>query len=737
MDTLSVVCYLVFSLSMNTQELTLICQKFINANTDPKNIDFDTIQHFYTQLVDCITDHNHHYYIEANPSISDKEYDELFSYLQKIEDAHPELISENSPSQQLIGQISEWFEKATHTAPLLSLENSYNAKDLIDYDEFIQKRTPGISYIMQPKFDGISVEVIYKDWFFHQAITRWDGKTGENITQNVKTIKNLPKKLKSKSKKDIPSFLSVRWEIMMPKSIWQEINTQREEQWLSPFANTRNAAAGSIKLLDSSIVKDRGLVCYLYDIIKSNHTFTSASEQETYLKDLWLAVFDRHQNKDNIQDIISICENEKTLEWFLKEDIDFDGLVIKVNEINEREELGMTEHHPRRAIAYKFPAQQIATQIESVDYQIWRTGIVTPVGNLTPVQLSWVTISRVSLHNFDFTKEKDLHIGDRVWIQRSGEVIPHVVSVIRDKRKDVQEISPPELCPVCEQKVAHIDWHNYCINENCPSILKWRLDYFASKQCMNIDWLGSAIIEILVDQKIIARLPDLYILQDHEVQSNLKRIPGFWEKKVSRISSELEKSKSATLRRFLNSLGLNWVGKKIAQTIEAKIQSHLEEKDITEINYAWLKDILTDAELMSSIDWIGEVIVNWLQEYFTKEINLSDREKFESAWVTINLGTKKTTWPLSWQSFSLTWSFPISRDNLVELFESQGANFTSSPTKKSNFMLIWEKPGSKKAKAEKMNIQIIEWRDTVQKKFPFLSIIAANNKQPEQAGLFG
>ena len=572
---------------MSVSKQTKSIQWFIKQHPNPEKISEKDIHNFYIQLVDCLVDHNHLYYIENKPIISDKEYDEFFDYLKKIEEHFPQIITSNSPTQSLIGQISEWFNQANHDTKLLSLENTYNAKDLeereirvhknleknnkvknSDKDNFVcgtgiiiqtkvgkylfQKRdnntqkqpwkialfgwwteenethkeaiirefqeeleykieekniteignieslitkdkyfkifyitdidtskltihewqsmeimsldeaekskevtdftkevikyfkyTREISYHIEPKFDGLSVELIYKKWVFAQAITRGDGLVWEDVTENVRTIKNIPRRLQ------FPIDIQVRWEILMPKSVLKDINKEREEEWDIPFSNTRNAAAWSIKLLDPKEVVKRGLVCYVYDVLAE-----SPKSKDQSLSDLGLPVFPRAEDRKTIQEVINLCENKETKKYLEQQDSEFDGLVIKIKDEHQRKIIWTTEHHPRRAVAYKFPAQLAATQVLSIDFQVGRTGIITPVANLEPIQLSGAKLQRVSLHNFDFIKEKDIHIHDWIRLQRSGEVIPYIVSVITDRRIGEEiEILPPKQCPSCNEIV--------------------------------------------------------------------------------------------------------------------------------------------------------------------------------------------------------------------------------------------------------------------------------------------
>lgn len=743
---------------MNLSENTKKIQSFIYTHPEISKLNKKEVSDFYVQLIDCLGDHNHQYYIETQPIISDKEYDELFDYLKKIEEYFPQFITSNSPTQSLIGQISEWFKKAEHETKLLSLENTYNAQDLKDRDERVKKlleknnnsqefpektiwsdpkKPSEIVYHIEPKFDGISIELIYKQGVFTQAITRWDGKTWEDVTENVRTIKNIPKKLSS------PIDINVRGEIMMPKSVWKDSNKEREENWEIPFANTRNAAAWSIKLLDPKEVAKRGLLCYVYDILWPT-TF------DFWLLTLWLPTFPRGKDMKTIEKIIEFCEDPTTKKYLDQQDSEFDGLVIKVKDPQQREIIWSTDHHPRRAVAYKFPAQLAATQILSVDFQVGRTGIITPVANIEPVQLSGAKLQRVSLHNFDFIKEKDIHLNDWIRLQRSWEVIPYIVSVITDRRttqdpvdKEANKgefITPPKTCPSCQQTVTQKDMHYYCTNPRCLDKIKQQIQHFVSKNCMDIQGMGESIIDILVENKIIQNIADIYKITETNIQITLRKFPWVGDKKVAEIVKGIEESKHKALRRLLNGLWIPHVGKKIAQDLAQAIQGSLvHEYGESRIQNECIINTLTDTEWLWNIYGIGEKSVESIIHFFTVE---NTRKIFEQLKAYgVNMDPKKYNDIVKTNeakgSYSITWSFDISREKITELFQEKGYIFHESPIKTTDFMLIGDKAGSKKTKAQELWITIYEWRENIIKEFPFIKTIPSKKKNtPTVQSLF-
>ena len=757
---------------MTLSEQTQYLQTFINT-TDLTKI--QNIGEIYQELIDCITEHNRRYYLQNAPIISDFEYDQLFNFLKRIESEFPQLITSNSPTQALIWQVSEWFEKAEHKTPLLSLENSYNTEDLKDFDERIQKALTKewiykYFYIVEPKYDGLSVELIYKDWNFKQAITRGDGYMWDDITENVRMIDNIPKILNQNLR-----LLRVRWEIMMPKSVLKEINEQRELDWLDPFSNTRNAAAWSIKLLDSWEVKKRKLVCFVYDLLEAEDKNWNTVEPE--LSDLWFSQVNLSFWKQTIWGIQEICTRSETRQELDQLDYDFDGLVIKLQEnkpnkvelsneeknqtlfsiewetsekiISLRKILWSTQHHPRWAIAYKFPAQQASTQILSVDFQVWRTWIITPVANLQPVQLSWVWISRVSLHNFDFINEKDIKLHDFVWIQRSWEVIPYITSVIKERRTWVEErIAAPLFCPACNSPITNIEIHYYCTNPECPAQIKEKLIHFCSKDAMDIQWVGDAIVDILMQQHLIHSVADIYKLSDVQTQIFLKKIPWIWEKMLYEISQQLEESKHKELWRKLNALWIPNIGKKTAQDIEKFLQGKWV-KNLSEV-----EELLTNEELMFQIDWIWEKTIIALKEFFANKQVKAMLERLELLWMNFssefvkknpdNLSSEQTQVEKNNKCFSITWTFQFSREIIKFEMEKNGFIFNEQPKKDTDFLLCGEKAWSKKEKAEELWIKIYSSWDEIIQAFPFLWNLKVEEKkvdntkpnQPSQMSLF-
>ena len=725
---------------MTLSETTIELLDFIKQNPNPTLLDSDLLAHTYQNLIDALIEHNHLYYIESSPIISDYEYDQLFSYLKNIEEIAPHLITSNSPTQSLIGQISEGFAKADHRTPLLSLENSYNAQDLTNRDTRIKKileksdQNCSFFYRLEPKFDGISCEIIYQNWLLTQAITRGDGKTWEDITINVKTIKSLPKKLTQ------PINIRLRGEIMMPKSQLSALNLSREALGLNSFANTRNAASWSIKLLDSAEVERRNLICFIYDILESDTDQT--------IKEIWLPTFDlpeKFQHFDNIQSLIDACLNPELKSFLDEQDFDFDGLVIKISDKNPsngkdqtsiRTLLGATEHHPRRAIAYKFPAQQIAAKICSIDFQVGRTWILTPVANLEPVNLSGVTISRVSLHNFDFIKEKWILNWDFVRIQRSGEVIPYVLSAIPSRRNGTEsEIFPPKLCPNCQTPIISQDIHYYCKNPDCPAQLKEKLLYFVSRDALDIAGFGDSIIQLLIEQNLLNSFADFYTLTKVENQVILRKLPSFWDKKISELISQIELSKTKPLRRLLNALGIPNIGKKTAQDLS----TYLAQKKVT--NLTSLISELKNTEQLWAIYGIWDKVATDIATFFSSPKILDLLYKLENFW--LNFSAVEDQSPNTEQnqtslSFSITGTFPLSRTEITNQLIAQGYQFDENPIQTTSFMLIGEKAGSKADKAQKYNIKTYNNREEIIQTFN-IKLPASQNKKtptPIQWGLF-
>ncbi len=627
-------------------------------------LDQNQAKELYSQLVDTINFHNYRYYVEASPVISDREYDQLFDWLKKLEQKFPNIVRPDSPTQKLTFQVQEEFNQAPHKVPMLSLENTYNAEDLKQWHEFLTRQlaSHGVQHrsrAIEPKFDGSSVEIVYQNGKFVQWITRWDGFVGEDITENLKTLKNLP--LWFEPFKDFEE-IRLRWEVLMPKHQFEKLNQQRAKEGLPLFANPRNAAAWSLRQLDTQITAERWLIFFAYDVLwvklKQGSTgkeglwdlakFFGKDYKElthwniwSWLKGWGFPVWKKLRIAKNLDELLIIIEDEKIRQELENEIVEFDGLVVKVNEIWLRELLGSTAHHPRRAVAFKFPAKQVSTKLLRVEYQVGRTGIITPVAHLEPVQISGVTVSRASLHNFDYVKEKDIRIGDRVWVIRSGEVIPYILWPIKQERPqslkplDIEaldldqqlkdyirdlggedfllcksshiqiqasikslvefyeyldkyinnqeclvKILPPNLCPICWAHVIRLpeEVYYYCSNLSCPAQIKEKLLHFVSKDAMDIEWFGEKFVDLLVQNWLIRTFADIYRLGEPQKRIKLLSLPLMGPKRVEDLLKAIQESKNRPLWRLIHALGIRYVGKKTAKILEEAILRDLFEK---------------------------------------------------------------------------------------------------------------------------------------------------------------
>ena len=714
------------------------------------------------KVVKDIKYHNQLYYIKASPVVSDFEYDKLFDYLKKIEEKFPKLVSSDSPTQNIAVNIQSKFEKTKHKVKLLSLENSYNAEDLKDWDEFVNKHLekkfetdeidkkilPNLSYIMELKLDWSSVELVYKYWELYEAITRWDWIVGENITENVKTIHTVPMKIEWAKNID---ELRVRWEIVMPKSALEKTNKEREKEWLPVFVNTRNATAGSLRQLDTSITAQRWLVCCIYEILymkvwddkyflserqklqtlfqilqenklndADNNTHISDNIVLNLLEKFGFYVVEKIKVAKNIAEVIKSCKNKAYEKKMARQNIEYDWIVVKVNELLFRGMLGTTGHHPRWAIAYKFPAQQLVTKVLSVDFQIWRTWTLTPVANLEPLALGGVTIRRATMHNFDFVKEKDIHIWDYVWIQRSGEVIPYIVNIVKDRRdeKVIKEILPPEKCPVCQGKIINIEEEvSYkCSNINCSAQLKERLKHFVSKDAINIDWLWDKIIDVLVDTKIVKHFADIYILQSKEITFKLRSFPGFGTKKLWEMISSINKSKNMPLYRWIYALGIQYVWLQAARLITKNYEQYLAENNIPLSDLNTLIWYLQNKEILLEIKWIWSKTIDNIVIYLWVKENIDILKELESNWIWFCIfENKKSGGILQEQQIAITWSFDCPRTHIIKLLEKNWAIINKQISSKTTLLLVWQDPSSKLKKAQESDIKTMWFTDFLDK----------------------
>ncbi len=754
-----------------------------NPNLDWDFGEFWNIEFFYQELVDCLLDHNDLYYNHSTSLIGDLQYDKLFDFLKKVESNHPYLISVDSPTQWIKNQLQEWFEKARHSKPMLSLENSYNVNDLslwnerlvriLDkafFSEWKEKVDYDLSFFVEPKFDGVSIELIYKNGIFVKGITRGDGRIGEDVTQNIKQIKTIPNKIESLFSFDEVIF---RWEIMIAKSELNKINKQREIEWLNIYSNTRNLASGSLKQLDTQITKQRNLLCYIYESYwlwsefwenksLNIYDYMQFGFNEDVEKYFWKLIPNKlYQTFGEAITLVEQLTDKSKQSELWKLDIDLDWLVLKAVDVDRsppltpltkgddtltlqggdmlRDTIWGTAHHPRWAIAYKFPAKQVKTTIKTITYQVGRTGIITPVAELESVELSGAKISRVSLHNFDFIAEKGIFEWCEIWLQRSGEVIPYVVWVVySDEKQDTDLDLEKIFCPSCNWNLENLDWRLFCRNLKCPAQIKEKIIHFVSRDCMNIEGIGDSIVDVLVEHGIVKDMFDLYKMLDFEVERVVSRFPGFANKKIFEIKSQLEKSKNIEFWRFINGLWISWVGKKIAQDIEKKIGEQepplIESDNGTQYSIESLFDLLRDEDFLIWIEGIWEKIVEGVKTFFVMNKDIISKLKeigFNFIIWKKDISNKK------W-NFAITWSFDFSRNEIIAMMEKNWYEFDPSPKKTTNFVLIWNNAGSKKQKADNMRIRIIEWWETIVREFEFLTVLKKEEKNiwPVQGGLF-
>lgn len=710
----------------------------------------------YESLIEILSYHNWLYYIKSQPIIADGQYDELFSYLKSIESTYPDKINPDSPSQRLTYQLQDEFFQAQHKIPLLSLENSYNALDLADRNESLQKlfakeHITSQWFICQPKYDGISIELVYDQWILTQAITRGDGYVWEDITQNVKTLFSVPTKLKAN---DVRS-LRVRWEIVMSKKALERVNEERRANNEPEFANVRNAASGSLRQLDTSVTAKRWLACYVYEILEltsdTMHMIVTDIDAQHWLQWQGFLMHQWVKIATHIDEVIAICESPATKNYFDNEDIEFDWVVIKVLELPVRTMLGSTNHHPRRAIAYKFPTKQVVTRIASVDFQVWRTWVITPTANLEPVELGWVTIARASLHNFDYITEKDIRIGDWVWLQRSWEVIPYVVSAITERRTWQETIiTIPTTCPECDGSIekGKSDIYVYCTNSLCPAKVIGQILYFVSRDAVNIDGIGDALVELLIKNSLVKNIADLYTLEEPQARLQLLSMSWVGQKKYAELIEEIKKSKVAPLWRLLNGLGIMHIWKKTAQIIIDAIAEQLSDNEQEKFSIYNLESYLTNHEFLLSIKWIWPETITSLEQWFGTSSNKEILEKMAERWVAWNIFDTRNAikGKLTWSSFCISGTFEIPRKILSDILARHGAVVTENITQQTSFLIVGENPSSKVAKATDYNIPTIIWLDRLEQKFDFLKNDIAPMKlfgkekkpeKPKQDSLFG
>lgn len=642
--------------------------------------------------------HNHLYYIQSAPEISDFEFDKLLEELIHLESLHPEFVHADSPSQRIGGDITKDFPVVRHRYPMLSLSNSYSKEEIADFENRIKKLIDGdIEYVCELKYDGVAISISYENGKLIRAVTRGDGEQGEDITPNVKTIKSIPLRLHG----DFPDAFEIRGEIFFPRKNFDKLNKEREEAGEAVFANPRNTASGTLKLQDSSIVAKRGLDCFLYAIAGDQSGFTThfdsikkagewgfkvPSEKEKFIR--------LCKSIDEIMDFIDYWDKARKELWF-----DIDGVVIKVNAYRMQEELGFTAKSPRWAIAYKFKAEQVETQIESVSYQVGRTGAITPVANLKPVLLAGTIVKRASLHNADQMEKLDLHHHDTVYVEKGGEIIPKIVGVDSKKRPaHAHRFQFPEHCPECKTPLVRKEGEaqHFCPNEwSCPPQIKGKLIHFTSRKAMDIEGLGEETIEQLFDAGLIRDIADIYDLKKEQLLP-LERMA---EKSVNNLLAGIDASRNIPFERVLFALGIRFVGETVAKKLSRHFHS-LQRLSVARV------------EELTAVEEIGEKIALSVREWFTEPVNLHLVERLRQAKLKLEIDPDSIQTKgdkLKGLSFVVSGVFTdFSRDGIKEAIENNGGKVSGSVSKKTSYLLAGDEAGpSKLDKAKELGVAIL------------------------------
>ena len=672
-----------------------------------KNDNFSEIQEKYTKLRNEIEYHNNLYYNEDNPIISDMEYDFLIRELKELEQKYPELLEynkngENSPTEKIGGTASEKFSKVRHRVPMLSLSNTYNISEIEDFDkrvkkiilaENIENNSKELEYILELKLDGLSISLIYENGMLVQAVTRGDGQVGEDVTENIREIPTIPKKLKENIS------LEVRGEIILPISSFNRINQEREDEGEDVFANPRNAASGTIRQLDKTIVAERGLDCYLYYLVNAeNYGIKTHLESIEYIEKLGFKttkIFEKYTDFKKLEEAIDKWHDDRK-----KLDYETDGLVIKVNNFSLYETLGYTTKSPRWAIAYKFPAEQVKTKLMDVTFQVGRTGVITPVAELEAVNLSGSVVKRASLHNFDEIRRKDIKIGDNVIVEKAAEIIPQVVNVVFDDRTGKEiEIQEPANCPVCNSELAHEEGlvALKCHNPLCPEKVKRQIAYFVSRDAMNISGLGDKIVEKFIELGKIKTIVDIYSLKEY--REELENLEKMGQKSVDNLINNIEASKNRDFSKVLYALGIPFVGKFNANLLTKNF------KNIENLKNQSIENLL-------AVKGIGDKVAIAVNTFLNNENNwkiITDLQNIGLQFAINESDLKEIADnPIKGKNFLATGKLQkYKRNDIKDIILSKGGNYLSAVSKNLDFLIAGEKAGSKLEKAEKLGIRVL------------------------------
>lgn len=684
-----------------------------NENIDNENIDnekntsFSDVEEKYTKLRNEIEYHNNLYYNKDKPLISDMEYDALMRELKQLEQKYPELLKneengESSPTEKIGGTASEKFSKVRHRLPMLSLSNTYNISEIEDFDKRIKKiilseniknHSKELEYILELKLDGLSISLIYENGVLVQAVTRGDGQVGEDVTENIMEIKTIPKKLK----KNVS--LEVRGEIILPISSFNRINQEREDDGEDVFANPRNAASGTIRQLDKTIVAERGLDCYLYYLVNAeNYGINTHLESIEYIEKLGFKttkIFEKYTDFKELEKSIEKWHNDRK-----KLDYETDGLVIKVNNFALYETLGYTTKSPRWAIAYKFPAEQVKTKLMDVTFQVGRTGVITPVAELEAVNLSGSVVKRASLHNFDEIRRKDIKIGDNVIVEKAAEIIPQVVNVVFDNRTGQEiEIQEPTNCPVCNSELAHEEGlvALKCHNPLCPEKVKRQIAYFVSRDAMNISGLGDKIVEKFIELGKIKTIVDIYSLEKY--REELENLEKMGQKSVDNLINSIESSKNRDFSKVLYALGIPFVGKFNANLLTKTF------KNIENLKNQSIENLL-------AVKGIGDKVAVAVNTFLNDENNwkiITDLKNIGLQFAVDETNSEEIADnPIKDKNFLATGKLQkYKRNDIKDIILSKGGNYLSAVSKNLDFLIAGEKAGSKLEKAEKLGVRVL------------------------------
>ncbi len=656
-------------------------------------MDKEQIKSEYEQLCKQAEQHNFNYYVLDDPTIEDDEYDRLMRRIKEIEAENPEIVSESSPTQHVGGYAINTFEKVTHEVQMGSLQDVFSKGELYEFDERVKKAVGKAVYCVEPKIDGLSVSLEYKDGIFTRGSTRGDGFVGEDITKNLKTIKSIPMELNEK----IP-FIEVRGEVYMPKADFEKLVRKQLENDEQPAKNPRNAAAGSLRQKDSRVTASRGLDIFVFNLQRiEGRELTCHSESLDYMKSLGFNVIDGYKTFDNIEDAVSrimeIGENRQSYSY------DIDGAVIKVDNFELRNELGSTAKVPKWAVAFKYPPEEKETKLLDIEINVGRTGALTPVAVFEPVWLAGTTVSRAVLHNQDYIDSKDIRIGDIIAVRKAGDIIPEVVRSVSHAENSVPFIIP-HICPVCHGKAERAEDEAVirCVNIDCPAQLLKNIEHFASRPAMNIDGLGEAVVKQLVENKLINTVADLYTLQ----QQDLEMLQGFAKVSASKLIANIESSKANSPDRLLFALGIKGIGQKNAQLLMKHFGSIEKLSE-------------TSPEEISAVENFGDILANNIFTALHEPHMTELIERLKSYGVNTVYQSDVKSDKLAGLTFVITGTLPdMTRDEAKTLIEQNGGKCSGSVSKKTSYVLAGEEAGSKLTKAQQLGVTVISQQQLIE-----------------------